>query len=87
MLASSPVFAASFLITKALTRYERAGVIVVWQSISVTTVSLPLALLHWSRPDAMQWLLFVLCGAARQLPATTASRAPSAWPTSRPRSR
>jgi len=28
MLASSPVFAASFLITKALTRYEKPGVIV-----------------------------------------------------------
>lgn len=62
MLASSPVFAASFLITKALTRYERAEVIVVWQSITVTIFSLPLALLHWQMPDAWQWLLFVVCG-------------------------
>jgi drug/metabolite transporter (DMT)-like permease len=62
MLASSPVFAASFLITKALTRYERAEVIVVWQSITVTLLSLPLALLHWQVPGAAQWLLFLLCG-------------------------
>lgn len=62
MLASSPVFAASFLITKALTRYERPEVIVVWQSITVTLFSLPLALLHWQWPGPGQWVLFVLCG-------------------------
>lgn len=62
MLASSPVFAASFLMTKALTRYERSEVIVVWQAISVTLFSLPLALLHWQWPSAGQWLLFLLCG-------------------------
>jgi len=62
MLASSPVFAASFLITKALTRYERPEVIVVWQAITVTLCSLPLALLHWTAPSAGHWLLFVLCG-------------------------
>ena len=62
MLASSPVFAASFLITKALTRYEKPEVIVVWQAISVTIFSLPLALLQWQMPGAVQWLLFLLCG-------------------------
>jgi len=62
MLASSPVFAASFLITKALTRYERPEVIVAWQSISVTALSLPLALWHWQTPGPVQWLLFLLCG-------------------------
>ena len=62
MLASSPVFAASFLITKALTRYERPEVIVVWQSITVTIFSLPLALLHWQWPGPGQWVLFVICG-------------------------
>jgi drug/metabolite transporter (DMT)-like permease len=62
MLASSPVFAASFLITKALTRYERPEVIVVWQSITVTLFSLPLALLHWQWPGLGQWVLFLLCG-------------------------
>lgn len=62
MLASAPVFAASFLMTKALTRYERSEVIVAWQAISVTLFSLPLALLHWQWPTANQWLLFALCG-------------------------
>ena len=62
MLASSPVYAASYLMTKALTRYERAEVIVVWQAISVTLFSLPLALLHWQAPSLAQMLLFVVCG-------------------------
>lgn len=62
MLASAPVFAASFLITKALARYERAEVIVVWQSISVALFSLPLALLHWQMPTPWQWLLFLAAG-------------------------
>jgi drug/metabolite transporter (DMT)-like permease len=62
MLASSPVYAASYLMTKALTRYERAEVIVAWQAISVTLFSLPLALLHWQAPSLAQLLLFVVCG-------------------------
>ncbi len=62
MLASSPVFAASFLITKALTRYEKAGVIVLWQSITVTLLSLPLALLHWQAPTPAQWVGYLACG-------------------------
>jgi len=62
MLASSPVFAASFLITKALTRYEKPGVIVLWQAITVTVLSLPLALPHWQDPTGIQWAGFVLTG-------------------------
>ena len=62
MLASAPVFAASFLITKALTRSESAGVIVLWQAISVTLFSLPMALWVWQWPNAAQWLGFLLCG-------------------------
>lgn len=62
MLASAPVFAASFLITKALTRYERPTVIVLWQSITVAALSLPLALLNWQWPSPLQWILFFVCG-------------------------
>ena len=62
MLASSPVYAASYLMTKALTRYERAEVIVAWQAISVTLFSLPLAVLHWQTPSLAQMALFVVCG-------------------------
>lgn len=62
MLATCPIFAASFLFTKALTRYERTEVIVLWQAITVTLFSLPLALLHWQWPAAVQWAAFLLCG-------------------------
>lgn len=62
MLASSPVFAASFLITKQLTRHERPEVIVAWQAITVSICSLPLALLHWQWPSAWQLAGFLLCG-------------------------
>jgi drug/metabolite transporter (DMT)-like permease len=62
MLASAPVFAASFLITKVLTRTEGAGVIVAWQAISVTLFSLPLALWVWQSPSPAQWLGFAFCG-------------------------
>ncbi len=62
MLASAPVFAASFLITKALTRYEKPGVIVLWQSLTVTVLSLPMAMPHWQSPHALQWLAFLATG-------------------------
>lgn len=62
MLASAPVFAASFLITKGLTRHERPTVIVVWQSITVMLCSLPLALVNWQAPSLVQCLTFLACG-------------------------
>ena len=62
MLASAPVFAASFLITKALTRYETPGVIVLWQAITVTLFSMPMAFLHWQTPTAWQWVGFIATG-------------------------
>ena len=62
MLASAPMFAASFLLTKALTRQETAGVILVWQSITVSLFSLPLALWVWAPITAAQGLGFLGCG-------------------------
>jgi len=62
MLASAPVFAASFLITKALTRYEKPGVIVLWQALTVTVLSLPMAVPNWQMPTPMQWLAFAATG-------------------------
>ena len=62
MLASAPVFAASFLLTKGLTRTDSAHVIVVWQGIVVTLFSLPFALMHWQHPTALQWLGFMVSG-------------------------
>ena len=62
MLASAPIFAGSFLLTKGLTRSDSAHVIVLWQSITVSLFGLPLALLHWQNPTAFQWAAFLLCG-------------------------
>lgn len=62
MLASAPLFAASFLVTKALTRYEGTGVILLWQAITISAFSLPLAVLNWQHPSAWQWAGFALCG-------------------------
>lgn len=62
MLASSPVFAASYLMTKALTRYERVEVIVFWQALTVTLFSLPMAWWFWQPPSAWQWFGFLIAG-------------------------
>jgi drug/metabolite transporter (DMT)-like permease len=62
MLASSPMFAASFLLTKTLTRFDKTEVIVLWQAITVTLFSMPLGLLHWQAPSAWEWASFLLCG-------------------------
>lgn len=67
MLASAPLFAASFLITKALTRRDTPEVIVAWQSITVSLFTLPAALWVWQWPDARQWGLVLLCGAMGSL--------------------
>jgi drug/metabolite transporter (DMT)-like permease len=62
MLGSAPLFAASFLVTKALTRYETTGTILLWQAITVTLLSLPLALPGWQAPTPWQWVGFLACG-------------------------
>lgn len=62
MLGSAPLFAASALITKALTRRDRPEVIVVWQCITISLFSLPGAVLHWSWPSATQWAVFLGSG-------------------------
>lgn len=62
MLASAPVFAASFLVTKALTRYETAGTIVLWQAITISLMSLPMAVAVWQPVNPWQWGGFALCG-------------------------
>jgi drug/metabolite transporter (DMT)-like permease len=62
MLGSSPLLAASFLISKALTRHDKPMVIVAWQSSTVALLSMPLALMNWTWPSPLQWGLFLLCG-------------------------
>ncbi len=62
MLASSPIFAASFLLTKTLTRYETINVIVLWQAVTVALFSLPMALWYWQSPSIGLWLLVIVSG-------------------------
>lgn len=62
MLASAPMFAASTLITKALTRRDSPAVIVVWQALMVAAFSAPLAMVNWEWPTPGQWVWFAICG-------------------------
>jgi drug/metabolite transporter (DMT)-like permease len=62
MLASAPVFAASFLVTKVLTRRDSAAVIVLWQTLLITLMSLPLAAPVWQPLTAGQWGLSLIGG-------------------------
>jgi len=62
MLATSPLFAASFLLSKTLSRYERTEVIVLWQAVTVAIYSLPFALWSWRWPGTSQWWLFLGMG-------------------------
>jgi drug/metabolite transporter (DMT)-like permease len=61
------VFAASFLLTKVLTRRDSPTVIVFWQTVLVTVMSLPIALPFWVWPTTGQWglaLIGGICGTA-----------------------
>jgi drug/metabolite transporter (DMT)-like permease len=62
MLGSSPVFAASFLMTKTLTRYETINVIVLWQAVTVAIFSLPMAVWFWQAPSTGLWVLMFVSG-------------------------
>jgi drug/metabolite transporter (DMT)-like permease len=62
MLASSPVFAGSFLVAKILTRHDRSDVVVLWQHLWTAALLLPFAFAAWSAPNGVQWLLLVVCG-------------------------
>ena len=62
MAASAPVFAASFLLAKMLTRHDSPSVIVTWQALTVSLFALPWALWVWVWPTPTQWLLFLLLG-------------------------
>ena len=44
MLVSSPLFAASFLLSKVLTRYDRPEAIVFWLGVVICAFSLPFAI-------------------------------------------
>jgi drug/metabolite transporter (DMT)-like permease len=67
MLASAPLFAASFLLAKALTRHDTPQVIVAWQSLTVAVFTLPIAIWLWEWPSLLQWGIVMLCGALGSL--------------------
>ncbi len=62
MLASSPLFAVSALITKVMTRRDKPEVILVWQCITISLFSFPLAIPVWVWPTPIQWLWFLASG-------------------------
>jgi drug/metabolite transporter (DMT)-like permease len=62
MLLSTPVFAASFLVAKLQTRYDRSDVIVFWQHLWVAVLMAPFAFAVWKMPTLEQWVLLVFCG-------------------------
>jgi len=62
MLASSPLFAVSALITKALTKRDKIEVIVVWQCLTIGIFTLPLAIPSWEWPTLLQWTIFLAAG-------------------------
>jgi drug/metabolite transporter (DMT)-like permease len=59
-LAAAPLFAASFLIAKKMTRSESPGVIVAMLSIFCTLTLLPGALLEWRSPSMDELFLLFL---------------------------
>jgi len=62
MLASAPVFAASYLVAKALTRDDRPDIVVLWQHIWVSVLLAGVAAAYWTSPTPVQWWLLVGCG-------------------------
>ncbi|MDH4325732.1 MAG: DMT family transporter, partial [Betaproteobacteria bacterium] len=52
----------SYLVAKALTRYDRSDVVVLWQHVWVSILLAPFALAFWSPPSAVQWAFLVACG-------------------------
>jgi drug/metabolite transporter (DMT)-like permease len=62
MLASAPIFSLSSLLNKILTRKDSPQVIVAWQTLVVSCISLPMAIAYWVWPTPTQWLIFACTG-------------------------
>lgn len=62
MLGATPFFAATFLVTKAMTRSDSNETLVTWLNISVALMTLPMALWVWQWPNTNQWIAFACCG-------------------------
>lgn len=65
VLASTPIFSASNLISKALARTDSAHTIVIWQNIVIVICAAPIAFWFWQTPswtDVLWFLAAGLCG-------------------------
>ena len=65
ILASTPIFSASNLISKALARTDSANTIVIWQNIVIVVCAAPFAIYFWQTPswtDVLWFLAAGLCG-------------------------
>jgi drug/metabolite transporter (DMT)-like permease len=62
VIASTPFFAASNLIAKALARTDSANTIVVWQHIVIVICASPFAIWFWQAPDWTDVLWFLAAG-------------------------
>ncbi|MFI4998952.1 MAG: DMT family transporter [Reyranellales bacterium] len=65
ILASTPIFSASNLISKALARTDSANTIVIWQHVVIVICAAPFAIWFWQMPewtDVLWFLAAGLCG-------------------------
>ncbi len=62
ILASTPIFSASNLISKALARTDSANTIVIWQNFTIVLFAAPVALWFWQTPAWTDILWFVAAG-------------------------
>ncbi|MBS0517996.1 MAG: DMT family transporter [Proteobacteria bacterium] len=62
ILASTPIFSASNLISKALARTDSANTIVIWQNITIVLFAAPVALWFWETPTWADLVWFVAAG-------------------------
>jgi len=81
-LLTAPLFAASFLLTKKLTATEQLTVIVASLSLICSITLLPLALISWVQPNAIELALLFLTGALATIGHFTLTRALSIAPIS-----
>jgi drug/metabolite transporter (DMT)-like permease len=62
MLAAAPIFSLSALLNKILTCKDSPQVIVAWQTLVVSTLTLPFAIYYWIWPTPLQWGSFAVAG-------------------------
>lgn len=65
VLASTPIFSASNLMSKALARTDSANTIVIWQNMVIVVCAAPFAVAFWQTPlwtDLLWFMAAGLCG-------------------------